>query len=87
MSAGVAFKIIGAVLALGIGIYLGMPGRDDRSIEEIEEIMASGTARRKTVKKRFTPMAWMKRQTSVRTRGSAGNRQGRGFSLDSPDER
>jgi len=87
MSAGLALKIIGAVLALGVGIFLGMPGRDERSIDEIEGIMASGTARRKTVKKRFTPMAWMKRQTSVGTRGSAGNRQGRGFSLDSPDDR
>ena len=34
-----ALKILGALLALGLGVWLGLPGRYSQPIEEIEEAM------------------------------------------------
>ena len=86
MTVGFALKIVGAVLALIIGVWLGMPGRYEQTIDDIDEVMESGMGRRKKVQRRFTAVAWMQRQVSVRTRGSRGP-QGRGFNLESPDDR
>ena len=85
MTVGAAIKIIFGLLALGIGIFLGLPGRYENRYEEIEEIMDSGTGRRRKVKRAFTPMAWMKRQVSVSTK--AGRGRGRGFDIKAPDDR
>ena len=76
-------KILGAILALGIGIFLGLPGRFEQTPEEIERIMAAGTGRRKKVKRHFTPFAWMSRNPSAR-RGQPKRRGG--FNLESPDD-
>jgi hypothetical protein len=76
-------KIFGAIAALGIGIWLGMPGRYEQTPEEIARVMELGTGRRKKVKRHFTPFAWMTRNLSARK--SQPKRRG-GFTVKSPDD-
>lgn len=79
-----ALLIFGLVAALGLGIWLGLPGRYEQTPEEIEQIMASGTGRRKKLQKRpLSPVAWMRRNPSPR-RGQTRRRGG--FNLESPDD-
>ena len=75
--------IIGGVAALGLGIWLGLPGRYDRDIDEIDRVIEEGGGRRKKVKRHFTPMAWMKRNVSVNTPSRAGRR----FEVRDPEDR
>lgn len=77
-----ALKIIIALAAVGVGVWLGLPGRYDQSLDEIERNMIIGGQTRK-VKRHFTPLAWLQRQLSAR--GSRPQRR-RGFSLEHPDE-
>jgi len=77
-------KILGAVVALGVGIWLGLPGRFEQTPEEIERTMELGIGRRKKVKRHFTPLAWINRQVGVR-RGQPKRRGG--FTLESPEDR
>jgi hypothetical protein len=82
---GVILKVVGALVALGIGVWLGMPGRYTQSADDIEQVMTRGGGRRRKVKRRFTPLAWVQRKASPR-----GDRSGRtrpGFRLESPDDR
>lgn len=80
---GTALMIIGAFAALGIGVWLGMPGRYSQSAEDIDRIMEAGGGRRRKVKRMFTPLAWINRHVSSKalhkTRG--------GFKVEPPDER
>jgi len=76
-------KIVGAVLALAVGIWLGLPGRYSRDLDEIERTMDSGVGRSRKVKRHFTPMAWMQRKAPARSRRPQVRR---GFRLESPDE-
>ncbi len=76
------FYLLCAV-ALGLGIWLGLPGRYDRDVDEIDRVMEEGGARRRKVKKQFTPMAWMKRNASVNTPSRAGRR----FEIRDPEDR
>lgn len=77
-------KILGAVVALALGVWLGLPGRFEPDMEEIERTMALGIGRTRKVKRRFTPLAWVQRQLSAR--GGGAHRR-RGFNLESPDDR
>jgi len=83
--------VITCVVGLGLGIWLGLPGRYTQSVDEIDEIMSSGGRRRRKVKRVFTPMAWMQRNVSSKSTPSRGRRSGRGrssgFQLESPDEK
>lgn len=83
--------VVTALVGLGIGIWLGMPGRYMQSSEDIEKIMDAGGARRRKVKRVFTPMAWLQRNVSAKSNPSRGRRQARsrrsGFQLEVPDER
>jgi len=81
---GLILKIVGAVAALALGIWLGLPGRYDPDLEEMERTMESGVGRTKKVKQRFTPLAWMQRQLSAR---SGGSQRRRGFRLEPPEDR
>ena len=83
-----SLKIVGALLALAVGVWFGMPGRYTQSVDDIDKIMASGGARRRKVKRKFTPLAWLQRNVSARTSRNlgAGRRESR-FSLDSPEDR
>ncbi|MDT8367606.1 MAG: hypothetical protein RQ745_00240 [Longimicrobiales bacterium] len=76
------FYILTGLAAFGLGIWLGLPGRYDGDLDEIDRVMEEG-GRRKKVKRHFTPMAWMKRHVSVNT----PSRLGRRFSVRSPDDR
>jgi hypothetical protein len=83
--------IVTALLGLALGIWLGLPGRYTQSVDDIEKIMDSGGARRRKVKRVFTPMAWLQRNASAKSKPSRGRRKGRGrsagFRLEAPDER
>ena len=52
-------KILGAVLALGLGLWLGRPG-PRQSLEEIEAALAQPDRRRQQVQRHFTPMDWFR---------------------------
>lgn len=78
-------KILGALAALGLGLWLGLPGRYEQTPEEIEQTMAMGTGRRKKVKRHFTPLAWFQRK--VNTRPSQGHARRGGFNLERPEDR
>jgi hypothetical protein len=82
-----ALEIVGALLALAVGVWLGMPGRYDQSADDIEQIMASGTTRRRKTKRAFTPMAWVQRQVGSSRTHRRGGRQRGNFKLDTPDDR
>ena len=77
-------KILGGVAAVALGVWLGLPGRYEPDLEEIERTMESGTGRTRKVKRRFTPFAWLQRKPSARK--SAPDRR-RGFNLEPPDDR
>ncbi|MDZ7780855.1 MAG: hypothetical protein U5R14_13120 [Gemmatimonadota bacterium] len=81
----VAFWVVSGILALGFGIWLGLPGRYEQTPEEIERIMAEGGRRRRKTKKAFTPLAWFQRKANARSGRRSGDR--RGFTLESPDDR
>ena len=51
-------QIIGAVAALFLGFWLGLPGRYTQDQDDIERAMDRGGARRNTVKRRFTLINW-----------------------------
>jgi hypothetical protein len=76
-------KVLGAVAAVALGVWLGLPGRYEADLEEIERTMESGVGRTRKVKRRFTPFAWMQRNPKAR---SGGAQRRRGFSLESPDD-
>ncbi len=80
---GLTLKISLALLALGVGVYLGMPGRYTQTPEDIGRVMDQGGARRRKVKRVFTPLAWIQRRASARS--SRPTRKG--FRLESPDDR
>ena len=84
------YLILTALAGLGIGVWLGMPGRYKQTSDEIEHIMQTGVGRRGRRKKAFTPLAWMQRRASAKDTASRGRRQGGGrggFRLEAPDER
>jgi len=80
-----ALKIIGAIVALALGIWLGLPGRYSRDLDEIDEIMDQGGRRRRKVKRRFTAVAWMYRKLG--SSSGRGHQRRRGFNLESPEDR
>jgi hypothetical protein len=84
MSVSLALKIVAAVLALALGVWLGLPGRYDQTPDDIERDMEWGTGRAYKVKRHFTPLAWVQRQLKARGQRS---RPRRSFQMESPDER
>lgn len=54
-------KILGGLVALLLGIWLGLPGRYEQSASEIEKVMSRGGSRRNRVKRAFTPLDWFRR--------------------------
>lgn len=77
-------KILGAVLAVALGVWLGLPGRYDPDMDELERNMLLGTGRTRKVKRHFTPLAWLQRKLSPRS-GEAARR--RRFKLERPEDR
>ncbi len=83
-------KILGAVAALALGIWLGMPGRYDRRYDEIERALETPGDRPRKVKRHFTPLAWVQRKIDVGTGGGRSRSRGgggrSGFKLDRPGQ-
>jgi hypothetical protein len=75
-----SLKVLGAVAALLLGLWLGMPGRS-QTVHDFEEKMAAGPGRRRKVKKRFVAVAWLQRQITHRS-----IRRERGFGIKAPDD-
>ena len=84
MSVSVALKIIGAVLAVALGVWLGLPGRYDQTPEDIERQMSWRTGHSYRVKRHFTPLAWVQRKLSARGQRI---RPRQAFRMESPEER
>lgn len=87
MIGGLGLAVV-AIVGLLIGVWLGMPGRDRQSAEDIERAMESGTGtgRRRRAKRSLNPLAWIQRKVDTRpTRGRGSGR--RGFKIESPDDR
>ena len=66
-----ALQIIFGALAVALGIYLGLPGRYDRSQEEVERALSEGRHRRHWTKRHFTPLDLLRKDKkgSERRRG------------------
>ena len=65
-------KILGAILALGLGLYLGAPGRYMQKPEEIDKALEGGGKTWRT-KKHYTWLGWLRkdeRASQARLRGS-----------------
>lgn len=76
-------KILGGVLALGLGIWLGLPGRYEQTVDEVGRAMDRGGARRNTVKRHFTPLDWFRTER----KGSDRRRRRRHFKTAAPERR
>ncbi|MFQ5537222.1 MAG: hypothetical protein ACE5GJ_07185 [Gemmatimonadota bacterium] len=80
-------KILGAVVALGLGVWFGLPGRYRPDLEEIERAMESPAGRSRTVRRHFTPLAWLQRTIRVGRRRRARTRERGTFHLERPEDR
>jgi hypothetical protein len=67
----ILLKILLGVAAVGLGFWLGLPGRYEQTPDEIEKALDRGGAKRNQVKKVFTPLDWMRKEQrgSERRRG------------------
>jgi hypothetical protein len=82
-------KIFGALLALGLGLYLGGAGRYRPDREEIDKALTSNSSSQKA-KRHFTPLGgWLRQMEErgshfhLRTRGAPNRR----FNLSSPESK
>lgn len=77
-------KILGGILALALGIYLGLSGQYRPDPEELDRVLGPG-GRTRRAKRRFTLFGWMRmpeeRPSHQRRRRSSG----RHFDLVAPD--
>jgi hypothetical protein len=76
-----SLKILGGLIALALGVWLGLPGRYQQSVEDIEELMDRPGGRTRKVKRHFTPMAWFHRKAPPPVRKTSPR-----FKLVAPDE-
>lgn len=83
MSGGLGLALV-SVVGLAIGIWLGLPGRDRPTPEDVERAMNSPSgrpARRRRAKRSINPLAWVQRKAK------APPSRGRGFKIESPEDR
>jgi hypothetical protein len=82
-------KILGGILALGIGLYMGAVGRYRPDPEELEKALSEVSGSSRKVKQRFTPLAWLRqgqeRSSHIRrrSRGTSSHR----FNLIPPESK
>lgn len=93
MTTGLLLAIVGALVAFGWGIWLGLPGRYTQTPEDIARNMESGTDtpnRKRLAKRSVNPLAWLQRSVKRRPSSSRKARSSRasrgGFKLEPPDE-
>lgn len=73
-------KIVGGLAALGLGVWLGMPGKFEQTPEQIEDSLGVRRASRKATR-HFTPLDWIRpKQRPSDKRRNQGTR--RPFELD-----
>lgn len=77
-------KIAGAVLALGIGLYLGMAGQYRPDPRELDDALGPGGRTRK-VKRRFTLFGWMRMPEERSSHRRRRRSSGRHFDFIPPD--
>ena len=79
-------KILGGIVALAIGIYLGSSGRYRSDPEEIDKALSEG-GRSKKAKRHFTPLGWLRQsqERSSRVRRRSRGASSRRFDLIAPD--
>ena len=75
--------VLGGVAALALGIWLGLPGRYDRSQEEVDRALEKGKSRRSWTKRHFTPLDLLRKEK----RGSERRRVHRPFKTAAPKRR
>jgi len=81
-------KILGGILALGIGLYMGSAGLYRPDPEEIDKALSEdGTSKR--AKRHFTPLSWLRQNSerSSRLRRLSRGRSSGMFNLISPDSK
>lgn len=76
-------KILIGLAAVGLGIWLGLPGRYDQTLEDIERNMEMGRERQK-VQQHFTPLAWVQRHITAR---GQHHKPRRAFKMERPEDR
>ena len=81
-------KILGGLLALGIGLYLGSAGHYRPDPEEIEKALSEGGITKRT-KRHFTPLGWLRQnqERSSRIRRRTRGTSSRRFNLVSPNSK
>jgi len=60
----IALLVLGGVIALGVGIYLGLPGEYQVNRDELEDALSKTQSKHKRVKRRFTPLDYLFRKKS-----------------------
>jgi len=79
-------KILIGLAAVGLGVWLGLPGKYEQTLDDIERNMEQRASHSRKVKSYFTPLAWAQRKLQPRrTRRTAPTR--RPFEMESPDDR
>jgi len=76
-------KIVVAVAAVGLGVWLGLPGRYDQSLEDLERNMEMGRDTQR-VQRHFTPLAWLQRKATAR---GVLRKPRQAFRMERPEDR
>lgn len=81
-------KILGGILALGLGLYLGGAGRYRPDYDEIDKSLSEGGVSKKA-KRHFTPLGWLRntQERSSHIRRRSRGTSSRRFNLISPDSK
>lgn len=79
--------ILAGLAAVGLGIWLGLPGRFEQSSEDIDRLMDRGGSRRRQVKRTFTPLdLWRKDERGSERRRAEGRHHFRTAAPEVPDD-
>ena len=70
------------MIALGVGIWLGLPGRYEQSIDELEKSLDAKQRRRRRKKRSISPLAWVQRSG----KSADARRGGLSFKIEDPDD-
>ena len=69
-------KILGGVLALALGVWLGLPGRYEQDQEEIDRLLGRPSGSPRRAKRHFMYLDWLRndKRGSDRRRAQANRR-------------